>query len=62
MPAVVLQVPVERRDELTPGDAGIVEHPGKAVEQRFFAERFPGERLRVGLFNNVRGNRRSDRE
>ena len=37
MPAVLLHIPVGRSDDVAPGDAGIVEHARKAVEQRLLA-------------------------
>jgi hypothetical protein len=57
---MTLHVPVERSNDVAPGDAGIVEHARQPVEQRFPAEGLAGTSLRFGLFDDVRGNRRGE--
>jgi hypothetical protein len=48
-----------RSDDVTPGNPGIVEDAGKAIEQGFLAaERFPRPGFRFVLFDYVRWNRR----
>ena len=57
-PAVVLRVPVGRRDDVALVDPGIVEHARQPVEQRLAAgEQIARRRLGFGLAIRMRWNR-----
>ena len=56
-------VPVDRGDDVPLGDAGIVEHARQPVEQLLApAEQFASLGFRDMLFNDVRRQRRGERE
>ncbi len=58
MPAVGGHVPFLRSNDVAPGDAGIVEDAGQAVEQGLLTpEGFAGAYLRIPLLDDMRWNR-----
>jgi len=63
VPAVRLLIPFDRGDEVTFGDAGIVEHARQPVEQGGTpAERPATNFLSDGLLNHMRRDRGGERE
>jgi hypothetical protein len=45
------------RGNMAPGDPGVVEYAGQAVEERLAAKRFARDALRFRLLDHVRWNR-----